>query len=159
MTNSEADKSSELVEIARHQTARTIRFAETDASGFAHFACYVRLMEETEYSFLRSRGLNVVLYDDRGTLGFPRLSVNIDVRSPAIFEQNVTVKLAMRQVDGKRIVYDFVVRDTHDSAIEIATGTFKVACCRFPDDAPPYAILTPEFVIEKLTKEVEPSHE
>lgn len=137
--------------------SRRIRWAETDASGFVHFAFYVRLMEETEYAFLRSRGLNVVLYDDRGTMGFPRLTANIEIINPAIFEQSVTVQLDLRTVDGKRIVYDFTITDspkpgtTADPQQQVvATGRFIVACCRFPPDTAPYAMLTPEFVIEAL---------
>ena len=107
-------------------------------------------MEETEYDFLRSRGLNVVLYDDRGTMGFPRLSVQIEILNPAVFEQPVTVQLNLCEVDGKRVVYDFTIRDTDHPDQIIATGNFTVACCRFPDDAPPYAMLTPEFVVEAL---------
>ena len=107
-------------------------------------------MEETEYDFLRSRGLSVVLHDDRGTMGFPRLSVQIEILRPAVFEQSVTVQLELCRVDGKQIAYDFTIGDTEHSDQIIATGNFTAACCRFPSDAPPYAMLTPEFVVEAL---------
>lgn len=105
-------------------------------------------MEETEYGFLRSRGLSVVLYDDRGTMGFPRLKVEIDIERPLIFDEEVKVQLELTAIDGKQIDYQFEI---HDHRLRrVATGRFKVACCRFPDDAPPYAILTPESVMNAL---------
>ena len=54
-----------------------VRWHETDASGYVHFANYVRYMEETEYDFLRSRGLKVHMNDDRGAIGFPRVFLRI----------------------------------------------------------------------------------
>lgn len=102
------------------------------------------MMEETEYAFLRSRNLSVVLYDERGTLGFPRLSAEVNVEQPLQFEQTVEVRLTLTEIDGKQIVYDFdIVDDGGRTAIK---GRFVVACCRFPDDLPPFAVLIPEVV-------------
>ena len=128
--------------------SRRIRWVETDASGFVHFACYVRLMEETEYGFLRSRGLSVVLYDERGTMGFPRIHTVVEVERPLTYDQFVKTRLELESIDGKQIVYAFII---HDETNQVAaSGRFTVACCRFPDDAPPFAILTPDSVIDAL---------
>ena len=109
------------------------------------------MMEETEYAFLRSRGLCVVLQDDRGTLGFPRLEAGIKIHQPLTFEESATVRLNLMEVDGKTIRYEFEILDAKRTvAIE---GHFIAACCRFPGDDLPYAILTPEFVIDALTQE------
>ena len=133
----------------RHEFERRIRFAETDQSGFAHFATYVRLMEETEYSFLRSRGLCVVLHDSRGTIGFPRISVDIKIHEPVTFDETVLVTLELIVCDGKQLAYHFEIINAHSELVAI--GQFRVACCRFPSDAEPFAILTPEFVTQALT--------
>lgn len=125
---------------------------ETSQDGFVHFAVYVRLMEETEYAFLRSRGLCVVLHDDRGTIGFPRLHAEVNVENPLRFDQQVWVTLELTKIDGKQIVYEFEIVD--EDATLVATGRFRVASCRFPDNDPPYAILMPEFIEQALTKPV-----
>ncbi len=135
--------------IANHQHQRTVRFAETDVLGFAYFDTYIRMMEETEYSFLRSRDLRVVLSDDKGIIGFPRISVAIEVENPLQFEDLANIELQLSAVDGKQIVYDFVIECDQSM---VARGCFKVACCRFPKGENPYAILTPDFVLEKLAK-------
>ncbi len=126
-----------------------VRFVDTDASGFAHFSSYVKMMEETEYAFLRSRGLSVVLHDQRGILGFPRLSASMKINQPLRFGQQVEVSLSLFKIDGKQIVYDFeILTDVQIAAI---TGTFVVAFCRFPVSEPPYAVLIPAEVQEALT--------
>lgn len=127
--------------------SRRIRFAETAADGHAYFATYIRLMEETEYAFLRSRGLRVVLKDDRGIIGFPRLTARINVEQPAVFEQIVTTRLELKGSDGKQIEYHF---ELISDELPVATGRFVVACCRFPEDKPPFAILTPDHILNAL---------
>lgn len=105
-------------------------------------------MEETEYAFLRSRGLCVVLYDERGTMGFPRLNAGIKINHPLVFEQEVRVRLRLTEIDGKQISYEFDILIEGD---EIAVqGSFRVACCRFPDSELPYAVLIPQYVMEAL---------
>ncbi len=101
-------------------------------------------MEETEYAFLRSRNLCVVLYDERGTMGFPRLSAEINVIQPLVFEQSIIVRLKLAEIDGKQIRYEFELRD--ESGQSYVTGMFVVACCRFPDNQPPFAVLIPDRV-------------
>lgn len=106
------------------------------------------MMEETEYAFLRSRGLRVMLYDELGTLGFPRLEASLKIVQPLGLGQQVKVRLSLVEIDGKHIVYKFnIVDQNNDVAVQ---GQFRVACCRFPDDALPYAILTPQFVMDAL---------
>ena len=123
------------------------------------------MMEETEYAFLRSRGLCVVLYDERGTLGFPRLSASLKIHQPLAFEARVTVRLRLTEIDGKQITYEFEIVDEETGIVDpteivdetsqplAVEGRFQVACCRFPDDKPPFAILTPDHVIQALTQD------
>jgi len=136
--------------INRLATTRTVRWVDTDASGMVHTSALIRMMEETEYAFLRSRGLSVVLTDSRGLMGFPRLSAEIEILNPVGFDAEVQVEIFLMLVDGKSVFYEFLI--TAADGVTVATGKFVVAVCRFPTGEPPYAILTPEYVIEALTK-------
>jgi YbgC/YbaW family acyl-CoA thioester hydrolase len=144
-----------------------VRLADTDASGVAHFSSYVRMMEEAEYAFLRSRGLSVVLPNERGTLGFPRLQASIEVHQPLVFEQTVEIHLQLLELDGKQIVYEFEIVDDGDTGNDLeddrelpaansrspqplVKGRFVVVCCRFPEGEDPYAVLLPDGVVEAL---------
>ncbi len=132
------------------QTVKTVRWVDTDAIGMVHTSALIRMMEETEYGFLRSRGLSVVLTDDRGLMGFPRLSAEIEIKHPVGFDTELKVQIFLTLVDGKSVRYEFLISDEEQTTV--ATGVFCVAVCRFPTGEPPYAILTPDYVIEALTK-------
>ena len=139
--------------ITRFQIQRRVRVVDTDFSGTVHVGAYIRMMEETEYAFLRSRGLSVVLSDERGVLGFPRLEARIDLLSSASFDDELQIELSLLEVDGKHIVYDFTIQKMGgaDADQTVATGSFRVVCCRFPAGKPPRAILTPLNVLDALT--------
>lgn len=129
--------------------ARThrVRQRETDASGLVYFANYICMMEETEYAFLRSRGLSVVTHDSRGIIGFPRVSTEIQIESPACFDDELEIRLQVAGIDGVKIEYRFHILCGTEP---IATGYFAVACCRFPLGEPPRAILIPDFILERF---------
>lgn len=135
--------------LACFEFEREVRLVDTDTTGFAHFGSYIRMMEETEYAFLRSRGLRVVLYDQRGTMGFPRLSASLDIHQPVAFGDKLTVKLELINVDGKQVEYKFSIRNRDDDVC--VEGRFKAAFCRFPANQAPYAILMPEPIVQALT--------
>lgn len=138
--------------ISHFRMARTVRWTDTDTSGFVHIGSLIRMMEETEYAFLRSRDLSVVLTDGRGLMGFPRLSASIEISQPIAFDTQVVVELFLMVLDGKSIQYDFVI--TTEDGTDVATGSFRVAACRFPTNEAPFAVLTPEYVLSALTKPV-----
>ena len=104
-------------------------------------------MEETEYEFLRSIGLSVVLSDERGTIGFPRRSTEFAIENAARSDDVLTIRMTRCAVDGISIEYNFeIFRESE----RVANGHFHVLCCRFPKGKPPFAILIPEFVMEKF---------
>jgi YbgC/YbaW family acyl-CoA thioester hydrolase len=125
-----------------------VQWIDTDLTGFAHFCSYLRMMEETEYAFLRSKGLSVVMNDERGILGFPRLSANLDVVRPLELDEWVEIQLNLARMDGKQIDYRFEILDAEGIAVR---GHFRVAACRFPPDAAPYAILIPPKIQDQLS--------
>ena len=133
------------------QHERVVRWRDTDASGYAHMAAYVTWMEETEYEFLRSRELSVVLNDEKGQIGFPRLTSEIKIIQPVKFEQALIVSLSLSMMDGKQLGYHFQIHGNPGNQV-VATGKFTMACCRFPGDQLPYAILIPDWIEERLLK-------
>ena len=138
--------------IAKFTNRRRVSMTDTDASGTVHLGAFIRMMEETEYAFLRSRGLSVVLTDAKGILGFPRLEASIDVAHPAQFDDELQIELSLIEVDGKQVIYEFAIEGLTGAldAKQVASGRFRVVCCRLPNDDDPYAILTPLHVIEAL---------
>ena len=130
-----------------YETQRRVAFADNDLAGFVHFTNYIRYMEETEYEFLRSLGLDVIFHDEKGSLGFPRVESRSRYFSPARYGHVLDIKLTVLKNDGKRIDYGF---DLRRDDIPVAEGQLSVVCCRFPLDRDPYAIPIPDNVIDKI---------
>lgn len=139
--------SADSTPLATFTHPREIRMTDTDATGWVTLDSCIRMMEETEYAFLRSRDLRVVLYDGKGTMGFPRLHASASIDRPLRFGDTVTVQLSLTQMDGKQIEYRFQIVSDDSVAVE---GQFRVAFCRFPDYQNPYAILIPDEVTAAL---------
>lgn len=126
---------------------RRVEFAETDMAGIAHFTNYFRYMEEAEHAFLRTKGLSVVLDDDKGKLGFPKMSATCDYKRPARYEEQINVNVVVRCDDGKSVSYDC---DFFVGEEKLASGNLRVAFCRFPIDKPPYAVLLTDELMHQL---------
>lgn len=139
--------------LAEYTHPREVRLADTDATGIANFASYTRMMEEAEYAFLRTRGLSVILSDERGTMGFPRISCDVEIDRPLVLGEKVSVLVQLVKTDGKRVVYQFSIQD---AAGEVAVrGRIVAALCRFPAGKAPYAILFPPGLTDKLTANID----
>ena len=124
-----------------------VRWRDTDTSGFANFGSYVRMMEETEYAFLRSLNLSIVMQDERGIIGFPRVSAEVEVQNAARLDEDLEIWLQVILNNGVKIEYRFEIARGPDV---VATGTFLLACCRFPPGEPPRAILIPDFFLQRF---------
>jgi acyl-CoA thioesterase FadM len=161
-TDSIAEKAS--AKSAGEQSApnfeRVLRVQEQDVDrmGLAIAPMYARWMEETEYGFLRSRGLSVTMTDARGRYGFPRTHVEWEIKSAAGRDDELRVQLWLGKTDGKVLEYRFQI-DRRSTISEIAAtvswepcclGRFVMCCARFPAEAMPYAIPIPEGVLERL---------
>lgn len=126
---------------------RRVEFSDTDMAGFVHFTNYLRYMEETEYEFLRSLGLSVVMEDEKGTYGFPRRQAHCEYLFPARYHQLLQIDLEVTGNDGKLLRYDFKIQ--HEATL-LATGYLETTCVRFPSEKSPYAMLLPEEVLVKI---------
>lgn len=93
-------------------TVRQIQTSDFDFSHRLAVPAVVRWMEETEYAFLRSRGLSVSLHDSLGQLGFPRLEVSVELDE---LDHSATAQpgdwletaLSLKPSSGKQLEYGF----------------------------------------------------
>lgn len=69
--------------------SRRISFADTDASGVAHFSRLLCLVEEAEHQALRSMEIEVFSPD----CGWPRVNLSINYRSPAQLNEALLVTI------------------------------------------------------------------
>jgi 4-hydroxybenzoyl-CoA thioesterase/acyl-CoA thioester hydrolase len=130
-----------------YRTTRRVEFRHTDAAGIIHFSSFFEYMEEVEHEFLRSRGLSVVMRDEEGQLGWPRVSVHCDFRNVVKFEDILDIELSLARRGDKSVTYAFAF--THQGRL-VAEGQMTSVCCRLVPDQPPRAIPIPTWIIHKL---------
>lgn len=85
---------------------RTVAFADTDASGRAHFTAILRYVEETEHAFFASRGMPVISEQH----GWPRVHVDCDYRAPLAFGDEIHLQLVVQVVGKTSLKYTFTVK-------------------------------------------------
>jgi acyl-CoA thioester hydrolase len=107
-------------------------------------------MESAEQEFLRNRGLGVVLADASGELGFPRVSVRCDYRSPLRFDEVYQIEVRLSRIGSKSLTFEFRFRRGEE---DIATGEITSVCCRMTTTAPPKSIEIPEWILQRLREE------
>lgn len=129
-----------------------MRGAEIDSLGGIRLESAIRWFEETEYAFLRSRGLSVSMRDERGQFGFPRLTTEIEIHQTIDPFSELEISLWLVTSSLKQLEYRFqaILLKANDEVTVVATGGYFAACCRFPPSGLPYPILIPDWVLYKL---------
>ena len=127
---------------------RLVEFRETDAAGIMHFTAFFGLMEESEHEFLRYLGLPLFRPTAEGKISWPRVSASCDFKSPAKFEDELAIAVAVDSMGTKSVTYafDFRCGDRH-----VAAGKMTAVCCLVKPDGQVQAVAIPAEVIAKLT--------
>lgn len=92
------------MEDVAHRYPCEVAFADTDASGWAHFSKILSYVERAEHDFLTRSGIVVL---DRTQGGWPRARVSCDYRSPLKFQDKVEVILDLSKVGNTSLAWRF----------------------------------------------------
>lgn len=145
-----------MAESPRYFRNVLVRPADLDQLGGLRLDAVIRWCEETEYAFLRTRGLSVSMRDQRGQYGFPRLTTSVEICGRAVAFQPIRIAMELREWSPKTLLYAFQVQSEAvigvDAEGPLATVTYEAACCRFPPHQLPYPILIPDEVLAQLTQ-------
>ena len=104
---------------------RTVEFAETDMAGIMHFANFFRWMEACETAFYRSLGLPLISFVPGQVVGWPRVNVSCAYRAPLRFNDTVDVKLFVKKLGARSVVYVFHFRK---AGVLCAEGAVTAVC-------------------------------
>jgi YbgC/YbaW family acyl-CoA thioester hydrolase len=114
---------------------RRVEFSETDAAGIVHFANFFRYMESAEHAFFRSLGFSIMMQHLNPPLGFPRVHVACDYKSPLRFEDLIEIHLLVREKKSKVLSYLFrFINLTAAPPVEVARGVLTVVCVAHTPD-------------------------
>ena len=89
---------------------RRVEFAETDTAGVAHFAAFFRWMEEAEHALYRSVGGAAYRWHADGVEGMPRSAASCEYLRPVRYEDELDVRLVVREMTERSISYDVEFR-------------------------------------------------
>lgn len=138
---------------------RRVEFAETDAAGIVHFSSFFLYMEQAEHAMFRHFGWTV-FPRSQGPLGsdlytWPRVHCSCDYRSPAFFEDLLSIDLHIDRIGAKSITYRHVVRRSSEI---LAEGKITAVCSRVdPKSHEICSCEIPEPMISKLKTLAYPS--
>lgn len=110
---------------------RTVEFAETDMAGIMHFANFFYWMESCEAAFYRSLALPVISFVPGNVVGWPRAAVSCEYKAPLRFNDVVQVKLLVKEVRNKAVVFIFQFRKLSDGKPQpeiVAQGEVAAVC-------------------------------
>jgi len=110
---------------------RTVEFCETDMAGIMHFSNYFRWMEACEAGFYRSLNLPLISFVPGSVVGWPRVKVSCDYKAPLRFNDVIEVKLFIKELRSKGVVYVFQFRKVEAGAVNplvLAQGEMAAVC-------------------------------
>jgi YbgC/YbaW family acyl-CoA thioester hydrolase len=113
--------------------------------GIVHFSVFFRYMEEAEHALWRAAGL--IIADPGQEIGWPRVNVSVDFRSPLRFEDEfeVAVRIGARTRRSIQYVHTITCGET-----TIAAGTITAVCTAKQPGGGMKAIELPADVVERL---------
>src|SRR5215467_5695807 len=106
-----------------YRVVRRVEFSETDMAGIVHYSNFFRYMEVAEHEFFRSLGFSVVTRQVEPPMGWPRVHAECDYKQPLHFEDEVEIRLLVREKRSKSFTYEFQFRKLNASPpVEVARG-------------------------------------
>ncbi len=107
------------------RSRQRVEFADTDMAGIVHFSNFFRYMERVEHEFLRSLGLSVHGVNGEDLVSWPRVSAECKFRAPLSFEDELDVRLLVREKRSKSVTYEFRFYKQGDENL-VAVGSITV---------------------------------
>jgi len=105
-----------------HQTKIRVRYAETDKMGYVYYGNYATYFEVARVEALRSLGVNYKEMEDSGIM-LPVLSYSTKFYKPAFYDEELTIKLFIKEMPKARIHFFFETYNTNNIKINEAEVT------------------------------------
>jgi len=121
-----------------------VRYAETDTMGILHHAVYPVYFEEGRTELMRSLGMSYDEMEKKGII-LPVYTVNVKYLKPAYYDELLTLKTRLAELNGVRITFDYeIINETDDL---LATGSVALIFTRADTFKP---VRPPEWFLELL---------
>ena len=101
-----------------------VRYTETDQMGFAHHSNYLNYFEMARIEWLNKIGFSYAALERQGIV-MPVVSAQINFKSPAFFDDPLTIKLFVNEIPKASIKIDYIIMNSLKK--EIANGYTTLA--------------------------------
>jgi len=110
-----------------------VRYTETDQMGFAHHSNYLNYFEMARIEWLNKIGFSYAALERQGIV-MPVVSVQINFKSPAYFDDPLTIKLFVNEIPKASIKIDYIIMNALKN--EIANGSTTIAFLNIETNKP-----------------------
>lgn len=104
-----------------HRIEVRVRYSETDQMGVVYHASYIPYFEIGRVEWLRHLGISYKSMEEQG-VALPIVSMKIDYRKPARYDDLLTVVTRFKSQHGVKIEFDCEIRTQDDTLL--TTGHF-----------------------------------
>ena len=127
-----------------------VQYYETDKMGITHHSNYIRWMEEARVDFLEKIGYGFDKLEGEGITS-PVLSVNCEYKESTKFNDEVLIKVKIKEFKGVRLIIEYVMTNNKTGNL-VAKG--ETEHCFMNDKSMPVILkkASPEF--DKKLKEL-----
>jgi acyl-CoA thioester hydrolase len=107
----------------------TVRYAETDQMGIAYHANYLVWCDMARTAYLREHGHSYAALEASGVL-LAVVNAEVRYRSPARFEDRLTVRCWPRQVSSRGVEFGYAITHTDSGGLVASARTTLIALDR-----------------------------
>lgn len=124
-----------------HEMKIRVWYKETDQMGFVHHSNYVAYYEAARSSFMRHLGVSYAEMEARGVM-MPILDVQLKYHSPAFFEEELIVRLTVKEIPSTRFTAFYEIFNEKGKLINSGSTTlcFINSQSRRPGRAPEWFV-------------------
>jgi acyl-CoA thioester hydrolase len=105
-----------------HATKIRVRYGETDQMGYMYYGNYAQFYEVGRVELLRSLGMTYESMEASGIM-MPVLELKCKYIKPALYDQEITVKVIIEKMPGIRIHFNYELYNEQEELINIGETT------------------------------------
>ena len=99
-----------------------VRYGETDQMGYMYYGNYAQFYEVGRVELLRSLGMTYESMEASGIM-MPVLELKCKYIKPALYDQEITVKVIIEKMPGIRIYFNYELYNEQEELINIGETT------------------------------------
>jgi acyl-CoA thioester hydrolase len=105
-----------------HSTKIRVRYGETDQMGYMYYGNYAQFYEVGRVELFRSLGITYESMEASGIM-MPVLELKCKYIKPALYDQEITVKVIIEKMPGIRIHFNYELYNEQEELINVGETT------------------------------------